>query len=218
MNKFLPCLLLVIATGWWLPGCRNATNTDTPKDTAVVNLPIEDSITPPPQGDSLAVVRLNQQVLKAIKAGDYEAFARFIHPVQGVRFSLSGFIDTVKDPVFSAARLLEFAGPRKSEKLIWGTDMEGEPINLTLAQFLKQQLYKADFSTADSVGYKNIFRSGVDEQVMKAAYGKQAFVDNYFPGFKKEYDGMDWQSLRLVFDDYNGKPYLIGAVHEEWEP
>ncbi len=220
MNKFLPCLLLFIAAGWWLQSCRNATDADSAKDTAVTNLPVKDSTVPTvtPQPDSVVIKGLNRQVLKAIKEADYQLLSSFIHPVRGVRFSLSGFIDTTKDPVFTPARLLEFTRNKKDEKLVWGTNMEGEPINLTIGQFLKQQLYKADFYNADSVGYNNIFRSGVDDRVMKAAYGQQPFVDNYFPGFKKEYDGMDWQSLRLVFDNYNGKPYLIGAVHEEWEP
>jgi hypothetical protein len=41
-------------------------------------------------------------------------------------------------------------------------------------------------------------------------------VEYYFPGFDSKYAGMDWQSLRLVFQQENGQWYLVALVHSQW--
>src|SRR4051794_23379246 len=115
MSKFLTCLFLCITIGWWLPSCRNTTNADSVKDTSVAKIPNKDSVvsTAGPQPDSIVIKSLNRQVLKAIKEANYQALSLLTHPVRGVRFSLSGFIDTARDPLFTPARLLEFATGNK---------------------------------------------------------------------------------------------------------
>ena len=47
------------------------------------------------------------------------------------------------------------------------------------------------------------------------AYPKSDVVDFHYKG-TAEYDGMDWRGMRLVFDDYQGKRYLIGIVNDRW--
>ena len=42
----------------------------------------------------------------------------------------------------------------------------------------------------------------------------------HFPGFDKKYGGMDWESLRLVFEDATlgggTELMLVGIVHAQW--
>jgi hypothetical protein len=45
--------------------------------------------------------------------------------------------------------------------------------------------------------------------------GKQR-VEFYFPGFDPQYEGMDWKSLTLVFDQVKGQRELIGVIHNQW--
>jgi hypothetical protein len=35
-------------------------------------------------------------------------------------------------------------------------------------------------------------------------------------GFDPEYEGMDWRSLRLVFEKKNDIWYLVGIIHDQW--
>ena len=46
-------------------------------------------------------------------------------------------------------------------------------------------------------------------------YPSADFVEFYYGGSEK-YDGMDWRALRLVFEEYKGKPYLIAIVNDQW--
>ena len=50
---------------------------------------------------------------------------------------------------------------------------------------------------------------------LQDVYPDHNFVEFYYPG-TDEYGGMDWYSLRLVFDDYQGKPYLVAIINDQW--
>lgn len=41
-------------------------------------------------------------------------------------------------------------------------------------------------------------------------------VEYYLPGENPDYGGLDWQSLRLVFQHKEGAWYLVGVIHDEW--
>lgn len=40
-------------------------------------------------------------------------------------------------------------------------------------------------------------------------------VDFYYKGSDKYY-GMDWRGMRLIFDDYQDKRYLIAIINDQW--
>ncbi len=41
-------------------------------------------------------------------------------------------------------------------------------------------------------------------------------VEYHFPGFDPQYGGLDWASLRLVFQEFEGRWVLVGIIHDEW--
>ena len=47
-------------------------------------------------------------------------------------------------------------------------------------------------------------------------YPSAVTVEYHFEGFEEEYAGLDWRSLRLVFEASGGTWYLVGIVHDEW--
>jgi hypothetical protein len=50
-----------------------------------------------------------------------------------------------------------------------------------------------------------------------SVYANHSFVQFYFPGFNKEYEGMDWKSLLLVFKQQQSKYYLVAVIHNQWK-
>lgn len=40
-------------------------------------------------------------------------------------------------------------------------------------------------------------------------------VDFYYKGSDKYY-GMDWRGMRLIFDAYQDKRYLIAIINDQW--
>jgi hypothetical protein len=45
-------------------------------------------------------------------------------------------------------------------------------------------------------------------------YPKAQFVEYHFPGFDAKYEGLDWKSLRLIFDQKGTEWLLIGIQHD----
>jgi len=41
-------------------------------------------------------------------------------------------------------------------------------------------------------------------------------VEYHFPGIDPQYGGLDWRSLRLVFQQSGGEWYLVGIIHDQW--
>jgi hypothetical protein len=47
-------------------------------------------------------------------------------------------------------------------------------------------------------------------------YEKAIIVEYYFSGIEPQYEGLDWQSLRLVFQENEGSWCLVGIIHNQW--
>ena len=47
-------------------------------------------------------------------------------------------------------------------------------------------------------------------------YESPIIVEYYFSGFNPEYEGMDWRSLRLVFEEIRGHWKLVGLINNQW--
>ena len=41
-------------------------------------------------------------------------------------------------------------------------------------------------------------------------------VEYYFSGFDKQYEGLDWRSLSIVFEKKAEAWYITGIIHDEW--
>lgn len=160
---------------------------------------------------------LAKQVLLALKNKDYTAFANFIHPLEGVRFSPYGFVDTTSDIVLSPRAFLDELSKKPQTKITWGEyDGTGEPIVLTIEAYFKKFVYNADFLNAPQNSWNEMIGSGNSLNNLTTIYKDCAFTEHHFPGFNQKYSGMDWCSLRLVFKKYNNQIYLVGIVHDQW--
>jgi hypothetical protein len=172
---------------------------------------------PDTAGKGAQVLALDKQILAALKNKDYESFAGFIHPAQGVRFSPYGYVDTTSAILFSVQGFLEEVSKKPQTKITWGQyDGTGEPIVLTIDEYFKKFVYNADFLNAPKNSLNEMIGKGNSLNNLTAIYKDSDFTEHHFPGFDQKYDGMDWRSLRLVFKNYNSKMYLVGIVHDQW--
>jgi hypothetical protein len=154
-------------------------------------------------------------VVRALKHQDGAALAALAHPTKGVRFSPYGHIDLERDIVVPAIRL-----PRayaQSKKELWGVyDGSGAPIELTFLEYSKKFLYDEDFANAPQRATNKIIGQGNTIINIDTAYPQGVFVEYYFPGFDPQYGGMDWKSLRLIFQRQGVTWYLVGISHDQW--
>lgn len=155
------------------------------------------------------------EVITALKNNDLVKLSTYVHPKKGVRFSPYSHIDTKEDLVFTANEINRIANNKT--KYTWGVyDGVGNPIELTFGEYFKKFIYNQDFSNAKEIGYNHILGTGNTINNVFEAYPKDIVVEYHFSGFDPQYGGMDWASLRLVFESFKGDWYLVGVINDRW--
>ncbi|MBZ2174434.1 hypothetical protein K8M07_04150 [Schnuerera sp. xch1] len=155
------------------------------------------------------------KVVNLIKNKDMEELTSYIHPTAGVRFSPYEYIDIKSHRVFTAdeiERLLD-----DEQVYTWGNyDGSGKPIELNFTNYYDRFIYDVDFADPNMLGNNVVIGSGNTINNIEEAYPDGDFIEFHFKGIEPQYKGMDWRSLWLVFEEYDGEWYLVGIVHGEW--
>ena len=160
---------------------------------------------------------LRQQALdiqRALSTGNYAEITKDIHPTRGVRFSMYAYIDPKTDKVFSRAQFSQYLKASRIKFTWGGLDGTGDPLITPLPNYLNDWV---DAGKYKSIGPTlNRFQGhGNSLNNLKDTYPNADFVEFYYAGSEK-YSGMDWQALRLVFETYKGKRYLVAIVNDQW--
>ncbi|MDW7672200.1 MAG: bZIP transcription factor [Bacillota bacterium] len=154
-------------------------------------------------------------VVELIADGDFEAVAEIAHPTEGVRFSPYGYVNVADDILFTVVELNAIM--QSSQVYTWGAfDGTGDPIDKNFSDYYDRFIYDADFSNPEIIGNNTIVGSGNTLINLADVYPSGSFVEFHFTGFDPQYEGMDWRSLRLVFQEDAGQWKLVGIVHDEW--
>ncbi|MGB3079847.1 MAG: hypothetical protein WBB31_12260 [Saprospiraceae bacterium] len=161
------------------------------------------------------VLETTKQVLIAIKSKDYTKFASYIHPVSGIRFSPYAYIDTTVDIKFSREKFTEATG--KQDILVWGYyDGSGDTIRLSIGNYFDRFVYNHDFLNAEKTSLIKLTGKENSSNNLEEVYSGCVCTESYFSGFDKKVDGMDWESLRLIYKKYGARYFLVGIVHDQW--
>ena len=194
----------------------NAKTIDRKADSLLQAKRLQDSVRSVHRKDSI-LLKLTQNILLALKNKNYPAFANYIHPVSGIRFSPYGYVDTLSHLRFSREKFIASAKDDNQEMIVWGEfDGTGDPIKMTLNNYMQRFVYDVDYIKPEKRTVNDFVAAGNSLNNLSSVYKDCDFTESYFSGFKKEYAGMDWKSLRLVFKERNGRFFLIGIVHDEW--
>jgi uncharacterized protein (UPF0333 family) len=161
-----------------------------------------------------SVEEIAKEVVNLLKDKDWDELSNYIHPTKGVRFSPYTFVNLEKDLVFKKEAIETFnLDPTKYN---WGAyDGSGLPISLTFNGYYSKFIYDKDFALAKQVSTNKPIGQGNTLNNIPEVYSTASYVEFYIPGSEKM-SGMDWGSLRLVFEQTGGKWYLVGVVHDQW--
>jgi hypothetical protein len=157
------------------------------------------------------------EAVMALKDGDMGVLSGLVHPGKGLRFSPYATVQTGAggDLVFSASQVTGLMAD--TTVYHWGAyDGSGNPIDLTFRNYYKEFVYGVDFARPDVVGFDQVVGQGNSIDNIATAYPNGVMVEYHFEGFDPQYAGMDWRSLRLVFEEQGGIWYLVGIVHDQW--
>ncbi len=186
------------------------------------NLAKAEAATGPPQGpgnpataSTASLVQTGMTVVQLLANADMAALSAHVHPTSGVRFTPYPYVDTVVDVVLNSTQVATaISSPVQSN---WGAqDGTGDPLLMDYAAYHARYVYDQDYENPDVIGIDTVIGYGNTIDNLSAAYPNARFLDFHFNGFDPQFDGMDWRSLRLVFELDNGDWKLVGIVHGEW--
>jgi hypothetical protein len=154
-------------------------------------------------------------VVRLIAAKDMKGLSGFVHPVKGMRFSPYAYIDIDKSLLFTAEEAASLE--TSTGKYTWGYyDGSGEPIELSFTDYYDRFIYDQNYASPQIIGNNIEIGSGNTPNNITDVYPDGKFVEFHFTGFDPQFEGMDWRSLRIVFELYEGKWYIVAVVHGEW--
>ncbi len=160
-----------------------------------------------------ALKQLNEEIIQALKEKNYKKITDFIHPDKGIRFSMYAFVNPKEDKNFSQSDFRKYE-PTKT-LFTWGSlDGSGDLYKGTIHQYLEKWVYSKDFATGQ-VSFNEFLGKGNSLNNLKEIYPTADFIENYIKGSEAN-AGMDWKSLRLVFEELQGKYYLVAIVNDQW--
>ena len=178
---------------------------------------IKDSsfVTPAKTEASGDLMALAKEASLALKKKDFAKLSEHAHPEKGVRFSPYGHVNVLTDKVWKKEQLNKFW--EDTTRHLWGYyDGSGDTMLLNPQEYYTKFIYPKDFIKAPHIAQDSILNSGNSLLNFKEVYPDAHFVEFYIPGTDPRYGGMDWQDLRLFFEMYDGKMYLVGVVHDQW--
>jgi hypothetical protein len=226
MKKLFIAFILVSI---FIIGCKEKSETDTEKttnhsgqsvdrnaDSLLKAKKLQDSIHLAHRKDSM-LLKLTDNILAALKNKNYSAFASYIHPQLGIRFSPYAYVDTINNIKFSKQKFINEAGKAEQDMIVWGAfDGTGDPIRMKLNNYMQKFVYDVDFVKPEKRSVNEFLGGGNSLNNLDSVYKDCDFTESYFSGFEEKYKGQDWRTLRLVFKERNEKYFLVGIIHDEW--
>ena len=154
------------------------------------------------------LIEYTKEILKAVGNRDYAALSAVAHTEYGVVFSPYATVNLGTNCCFTPSQIAAFGAD--TTKYIWGVyDGVGDPIEMTPAEYFDTFVFNADFTKCDDFAVDEFLRTGNSLENITEVFPGCRFVDCYMP------DGENWQSLRLVFEEDEGKLMLSAVVHSE---
>lgn len=160
---------------------------------------------------------LAAQILPLLQNQDFAALANFVHPELGVRISPYGFVNVDKDLVFTREQVAAFGS--NQQVYLWGVQAgSGLDISMTVAEYWPK--YVSSQTPAQEWGLLSDPSRKASNTIDNFAevYPDGKFVEYLQPG-TETYGYLDWQSLRLGFQQSgDGAFYLSAIIHDKWTP
>lgn len=158
---------------------------------------------------------LSQTVIELIRDEDYSTLATYVDPIKGLRLSPYSYVDISGDIVLSVADVAMIDTSVTS--YLWGSyDGSGDPINDVPSDYFDEFVYDEDYANPHMFGNNTFIGTGNMINNIMDEYPSSGFIEYHFTGFNPAYEGMDWSSVVLVYEQTGSTWYLVGIVHRQW--
>lgn len=188
-----------------------------PEESEPGDTPAEDEA--PEEGTPPTALESAKTVITALEKGDMSTVANWVSRDKGLRFSPYAYVDLKKDVHFSSD---EVAGLMEdTTSYVWRTfPGNGDLIEMPYAEYHQKFVYDADFINKGEISLNTVLGESTTLSNLNEVYPQEsyAFVEYHISGIDPDVEGMDWRSLRLVFEKIGQDHALVGIVHDQWTP
>jgi len=162
------------------------------------------------------LISLSYSVLGNINDKDYPALSRVAHPEFGVVFAPCATVNLTTNKCFRADQIAAFSSD--STVYVWGVqEGTGEPIEMMAVDYFAEYVSCRAYNCAPVIGVNRIVKSGNALENIKDIFPDVKFVDFHIPsGEKNATEDYGWTSLRLGFEEYEGKLWLTVIMNSKW--
>jgi hypothetical protein len=205
---FAYCIVLIMFTGCT---ANLATPSETPQSTSTAT-PSSSPLAELANFDSAA-----QATLEALKNKDMNKLSEIVHPEKGVQLSPYGNINVIHDVTIGYDELIGLLDD--TSVVNWGEyDGSGESIELTFSDYYNTFIFDQDYTTAPKVKVNEAIGEGNTLNNLFTLYpiDKYKTIEYHFDQIDPKNAGMDWVSLRLVFEQLDGTWRIVAIVHDQW--
>lgn len=162
--------------------------------------------------EEASLLDLGSHITLSLKKKDYLEFSKYIHPTKGVRMSPFAFIDVERDQVLQASDFSDIYQVK-----LWGhQDGTGDAIQMSIGEYLDKRVYNADYVWPEERGFNKFIGGGNSINNLMEVYPNHDFIEYHFSGIDPSLQGMDWCSLRLVFEKHQEQQYLVACIRDQW--
>lgn len=156
----------------------------------------------------------SDRFLKALHEQNSKELYSMAHPTKGIRFTPYSYV-TDKDVTLSSDTLRNIF--LSDAEYMWGyADGSGEPLLMTFKNYFDRYIYDQNYREAPEISLNKQLHFGNALSNAAEFYPDSDILEYYFPGFDKDYEGLDWRSIQLVIEEYENNLYVIGVIHNEW--
>jgi len=164
--------------------------------------------------DNEQVMCLALQAVELIADQDFTALEGLTDPTTGIRFTPYPYVSAT-DLIFVGSDITNFFTD-PTVYTFGSFDGTGDPIELTKSDYYSSFIYDEDFENAPHISLNWMMGTGNMISNHETFYPSSKTVEFHFTGFNPSYAGMDWRSLRLVFQKFGTDWKLVGVVHGQW--
>ena len=165
------------------------------------------------QGVPPAAMTAARSVLRNIE-NDFPAFIRQVHPSLGLTYYESGKTLHAGRPFQKGMLLASYQSGRKDAQLESAMDSEAGPYVVNVAEYLREQAGRYDFSNSRDVRYNIERLNNSTERVRKAATG-ESLVSFHVNESDNE---LGWNCLVLRLRQQGPNWYVSGIDYLYWTP
>ena len=217
MMRKLIMLFWVLSLSLIFSGCDLSLtlNSDNPSESFNTDVVIEDAIVEEVIVEAVEfnLVESSEAIIMIMEDNQLLNLVEWIHPEKWIRFSPYTYIDMAEHNVLFSGDIISDT----NQNYIWGyTDGKWDAIEMSISDYISQRVVTQNFLEAEEVLLNQKIARGSNLNNLDEIYPSAESIEYYFSGFEPQYEGMDWKSLTIVFEEFEGVYYVVWIINWSW--